>query len=174
VATILPIRDNKVEIVGLFVHLITGNLNDGIPAEVGLSTPDPVLLYQFALQLDIGLLLPRVIQSHNARVLVEGRTHIVAGMAIPPMTHAESLTRFRCGHGNAGGIVVRLGWAASKAIRIQRVIIKVPEISLGFLNPVIIVNLVAWVPFASLLNFQVWISSRGLIVSNISINTLEP
>ena len=72
-------------------------------------------------------------------------------MTITPMTKAEILTRFRCGHRNAGRVGVCLRWAASKAVRIQRIIVEVPEIGLGFLNPVSIANLVAWITVACLL-----------------------
>lgn len=153
-ATVFPVRDGPVKVVGLLVHLVTGDLNNGIPAEVCLSTSNPVLLGQFALQLDIGLLLSSIIQSNDTGVLVEGRTHIVAGMAIAPMTKAEILTRFHCGHRNAGRVDVCLRWAASKAVRIQRIIVDIPEIGLGFLNPVSVADLVTWIAVACLLTIR--------------------
>lgn len=72
------VRERQVEVVGLLIHGISSDESNGISAEVGLSTLQPVGLGEVGLVFELGVLLTSPVDTDETRVTVVGGTNVPA------------------------------------------------------------------------------------------------
>jgi hypothetical protein len=72
------LRECQVEVVGLLVHGVSSDESNGISAEVGLSTWEPIGLSEVGLVFELGFLLSSPVDTDETGVTVVGGTDVPA------------------------------------------------------------------------------------------------
>lgn len=98
---------SEFEVIGLLVHVVSGDFRHSIAGEVALRARDPVFLIQVLSVLDFSLRLACPEDTNEARITVVRGAYVPTTVTITPETKSKRIARRCGGHGCTGCSLAR-------------------------------------------------------------------